>query len=180
MLAVSDTGGGMSSEVLGRGVRALLHHQAGRQGAPGLGLAQAYGFVKQSGGHIKIYSELGHGTTVKIYLPRTRRAQDAADAADARPAQGGSERILVVEDDDGVRAAVVDTLTELGYSVTRAENAEAALKLLQGGARIDLLFTDVVMPGALSTRDFTAPGAGDEPEAAGAVHLRLYPERHCP
>jgi len=118
-----------------------------------LGLAQAYGFVKQSGGHIKIYSEPGEGTTVKIYLPRTRRAQDALDNGGQQPALGGSERILVVEDDEGVRAAVVDMLTDLGYRVERAENAEAALKLLEGGSGIDLLFTDVVMPGSMSTRE---------------------------
>jgi CheY-like chemotaxis protein len=121
----------------------------------GLGLAQAYGFVKQSGGHIKIYSEVGEGTTVKLYLLRTRRAQDALDAASAQPVEGGSEHILVVEDDEGVRAAVVDMLTDLGYCVQRAENAEAALKLLESGVAADLLFTDVVMPGAISTREFT-------------------------
>jgi CheY-like chemotaxis protein len=119
----------------------------------GLGLAQAYGFVKQSGGHIKIYSEAGEGTTVKIYLPRTRRAQDMLDLSGHQPVQGGNERILVVEDDEGVRAAVVDMLTDLGYSVLRAENAEAALKLLEDGARMDAIFTDVVMPGAVSTRE---------------------------
>jgi signal transduction histidine kinase/CheY-like chemotaxis protein len=154
MLAVSDTGSGMSPEVMGRVFEPFFTTKPEGKGT-GLGLAQAYGFVKQSGGHIKIYSELGEGTTVKIYLPRTRRAQDAADAADARPVEGGNECILVVEDDEGVRAAVVDTLTDLGYSVLRAENAEAGLKLLEGGARVDLLFTDVVMPGAISTREFT-------------------------
>jgi CheY-like chemotaxis protein len=90
---------------------------------------------------------------VKIYLPRTRRAEDVLDIAGQQPALGGSERILVVEDDEGVRAAVVDMLTDLGYRVRRAENAEAALTLLESGAGIDLLFTDVVMPGAISTRD---------------------------
>jgi signal transduction histidine kinase/DNA-binding response OmpR family regulator/CHASE3 domain sensor protein len=153
MLAVSDTGSGMSSEVIGRVFEPFFTTKPEGKGT-GLGLAQAYGFVKQSGGHIKIYSELGEGTTVKMYLPRTRRAQDAADATDGRPVEGGNESILVVEDDEGVRAAVVDTLTDLGYSVLRAENAEAGLKLLEGGARIDLLFTDVVMPGAISTREF--------------------------
>ena len=145
----------------------------------GLGLAQAYGFVKQSGGHIKIYSELGQGTTIKLYLPRTRREQDAPDAASALPVEGGSERILVVEDDEGVRAAVVDMLTDLGYRVQRAENAEAALAVLKGGAgRPDLHrcgdaghhFHPRIHP----------PGAGDASRGAGALHLRLYPERHRP
>jgi len=121
----------------------------------GLGLAQAYGFVKQSSGHIKIYSEPGHGTTIKIYLPRTRRERDALDQIGAQPALGGSETILVVEDDDGVRAAVVDMLGDLGYRVLKAESAEEALALLHRGQPVQLLFTDVVMPGAISTREFT-------------------------
>jgi len=152
MLAVSDTGSGMTPEVTARVFEPFFTTKPEGRGT-GLGLAQAYGFVKQSGGHIKIYSEVGEGTTVKIYLPRTRRAQDAADAASQQAVQGGNERILVVEDDEGVRAAVVDMLTDLGYRVQRAENAEAALKLLEGGAQVDLLFTDVVMPGSISTRE---------------------------
>jgi signal transduction histidine kinase/CheY-like chemotaxis protein len=154
MLAVSDTGSGMTSEVMTRVFEPFFTTKPEGKGT-GLGLAQAYGFVKQSGGHIKIYSEVGEGTTVKIYLPRTRRAQDAADAANQQAALGGSERILVVEDDEGVRAAVVDMLTDLGYHVQRAENADAALKLLEGGAKVDLLFTDVVMPGPVTTRELT-------------------------
>jgi CheY-like chemotaxis protein len=154
MLAVSDTGSGMTPEVLSRVFEPFFTTKPEGKGT-GLGLAQAYGFVKQSGGHIKIYSEVGEGTTVKLYLPRTRRAQDTLDAASAQPVEGGSERILVVEDDEGVRAAVVDMLIDLGYSVQRAENAEAALKLLESGVPADLLFTDVVMPGAISTREFT-------------------------
>jgi CheY-like chemotaxis protein len=152
LLAVSDTGSGMTPEVMSRVFEPFFTTKPEGKGT-GLGLAQAYGFVKQSGGHIKIYSEVGEGTTVKIYLPRTRRAQDALDASSRQPAQGGNERILVVEDDEGVRAAVVDMLADLGYAVQRAENSEAALKLLEGGAKVDLIFTDVVMPGAVSTRE---------------------------
>ncbi|MES2255670.1 MAG: response regulator [Pseudomonadota bacterium] len=154
MLAVSDTGTGMTPDVMSRVFEPFFTTKPEGKGT-GLGLAQAYGFVKQTGGHIKIYSEIGEGTTVKIYLPRTRRAQDALDPPGQQPALGGNERILVVEDDEGVRAAVVDMLTDLGYRVQRAENAEAALKLLEEGAKIDLLFTDVVMPGAISTREMT-------------------------
>jgi signal transduction histidine kinase/DNA-binding response OmpR family regulator len=154
MLAVSDTGIGMTPEVMNRVFEPFFTTKPEGKGT-GLGLAQAYGFVKQTGGHIKIYSEIGEGTTIKIYLPRTRRAQDALDVTNQQQALGGSERILVVEDDEGVRAAVVDMLTDLGYRVQRAENAEAALKLLEAGARLDLLFTDVVMPGAISTREMT-------------------------
>ena len=152
MLAVTDTGTGMTPEVLGRVFEPFFTTKPEGKGT-GLGLAQAYGFTKQSGGHIKIYSEVGHGTTIKLYLPRTRRQTDVMEKA-APAAQGGSERILVVEDDEGVRAAVADMLTELGYAVSRAEHAEAALAVLKT-EKPDLIFTDVVMPGAISTRDFT-------------------------
>jgi signal transduction histidine kinase/CheY-like chemotaxis protein len=153
VVAVTDTGTGMTPEVMSRVFEPFFTTKPEGKGT-GLGLAQAFGFTKQTGGHIKIYSELGHGTTIKLYLPRTRRETDALDASAGLPVEGGSERILVVEDDDGVRAAVVDMLTELGYRVSRAENAEAALAVLKGEAP-DLIFTDVVMPGNISTREFT-------------------------
>jgi CheY-like chemotaxis protein len=121
----------------------------------GLGLAQAYGFVKQSGGHIKIYSELGQGTTVKLYLPRTRQSEEAVQTENFKPMQGGSERILVVEDDADVREAVCEMLRELGYQVVSAENAQNGLWKLEQGAEPDLLFTDVIMPGPIPTREFT-------------------------
>ena len=154
MLAVSDTGTGMTPDVMSRVFEPFFTTKPEGKGT-GLGLAQAYGFVKQSGGHVKIYTEPGEGTTVRIYLPRTRRAQDMLDASGRQPAQGGNERILVVEDDESVRTAVVDMLNDLGYSVLRADNAEAALKLLEEGARVDLIFSDVVMPGAVSIRDLS-------------------------
>jgi CheY-like chemotaxis protein len=153
MLAVSDTGTGMTPEVMTRVFEPFFTTKPEGKGT-GLGLAQAYGFVKQSGGHIKIYSEPGEGTAIKLYLPRTRRQTDAQDVARGAPVEGGSERILVVEDDEGVRGAVVDMLSDLGYRVSRAENAERALEMLKGEVP-DLIFTDVVMPGAISTREFT-------------------------
>jgi CheY-like chemotaxis protein len=153
VLAVSDTGTGMTPEVMSRVFEPFFTTKPEGKGT-GLGLAQAFGFTKQTGGHIKIYSELGHGTTIKLYLPRTRRETDALDASAGLPVEGGNERILVVEDDEGVRAAVVDMLTELGYRVSRAENAEAGLEALKNEVP-DLIFTDVVMPGAISTREFT-------------------------
>ena len=153
MLAVSDTGTGMTPEVLTRVFEPFFTTKPEGKGT-GLGLAQAYGFIKQTGGHIKIYSEPGHGTAIKLYLPRTRRERDALDQAGDQPAQGGSEHILVVEDDDGVRTAVVDMLTELGYRVSKAGDAESALALLET-IKPDLVFTDVVMPGTLHTREFT-------------------------
>jgi len=153
MLAVTDTGSGMTPEVLGRVFEPFFTTKPEGKGT-GLGLAQAFGFVKQSGGHIKIYSEVGHGTSVKLYLPRTRREADVLDTGAGLPARGGHERILVVEDDKDVRGAVVDMLTDLGYQVSHAENAETALAQLRKQAP-DLIFTDVVMPGAISTREFT-------------------------
>jgi signal transduction histidine kinase/CheY-like chemotaxis protein len=153
MLAVTDTGTGMTQEVLARVFEPFFTTKPEGRGT-GLGLAQAYGFVKQSGGHIKIYSEPGEGTTIKIYLPRTRREQDTPRSASTNIPRGRNERVLVVEDDEGVRAAVVDMLGELGYRVRSAANAQEALAVLERET-VDLLFTDVVMPGNIATRDFT-------------------------
>jgi signal transduction histidine kinase/DNA-binding response OmpR family regulator len=153
MLAVSDTGTGMPAAVVARVFDPFFTTKPEGKGT-GLGLSQVYGFVKQSGGHVKIYSEPGQGTTVKIYLPRTRKPQEGLDAVVTTDVIGGTESILVVEDDAGVRAAVVDILADLGYSVLKAESAEQGLAVISSGARIDLLFTDVVMPGAINTRDF--------------------------
>ena len=152
MLAVTDTGTGMTPEVLGRVFEPFFTTKPEGKGT-GLGLAQAYGFVKQTGGHIKIYTEIGHGTSIKLYLPRTRREVDMPDHSAGLPVEGGSEHVLVVEDDEGVRAAVVDMLGELGYRVSRAENAESALEVLRKETP-DLIFTDVVMPGDIPTREF--------------------------
>ena len=152
MLAVSDTGTGMPQEIVARVFDPFFTTKGEGRGT-GLGLSQVYGFTKQSGGHIKIYSELGVGTTVKLYLPRTRQVQEPAAAVSKMPVEGGHETILVVEDDAGVRAATVDMLSELGYSVLRAENAEQALVILSSGVPVDVLFTDVVMPGPINTRE---------------------------
>jgi CheY-like chemotaxis protein len=108
-----------------------------------------YGFVKQSGGHIKIYSEPGQGTTVRLYLPRARAAEDLETKIDSGPTTGGTETVLVAEDDADVRATVVDMLTELGYRVLQAREAQSALAIVESGIPIDLIFTDVVMPGPL-------------------------------
>ncbi|GGB85584.1 hybrid sensor histidine kinase/response regulator [Pseudoduganella buxea] len=148
MLSVTDTGCGMPPDVLQRAFEPFFTTKPEGEGT-GLGLSMAYGFVKQSRGHIKIYSEPGQGTSVKIYLPRTMTA--AVDDMTPRdgPVTGGSETILVVEDDDGVRTVVIDMLAALGYRVLHAENGEQALRIVESGEAIDLLFTDVVMPGAL-------------------------------
>jgi CheY-like chemotaxis protein len=153
MLAVTDTGEGMSAEVLGRAMEPFFTTKGPGKGS-GLGLAMIYGFVKQSGGHIKIYSEVGHGTTVRIYLPRA----DAAAAVEVEHRSeavlpGGRETVLVVEDDEEVRRLVMGQLAELGYRVLEASSGPDALPVLRGEEPIDLLFTDVVMPGGMTGRD---------------------------
>lgn len=148
MLGITDTGTGMSREVLERAFDPFFTTKPEGEGT-GLGLSMAYGFVKQSGGHIRIYSEVGHGTTVRIYLPRSLTESQLTAPRRNTPLMGGQESILVVEDDLNVQATVIDILIELGYSVLKADNAEQALAVLSSGARVDLLFTDVVMPGNL-------------------------------
>jgi PAS domain S-box-containing protein len=148
MVAVTDTGTGMSPDVMERVFEPFFTTKPEGQGT-GLGLSMVYGFVKQSSGHIKIYSELGHGTTIRLYLPRVRQDEDLPTEIDAGPVKGGTETIMVVEDDEEVRTVVVEMLTELGYRVLKAKDAQSALAIIESGIAIDLLFTDVVMPGPL-------------------------------
>ncbi|MGZ6014020.1 MAG: response regulator, partial [Caulobacteraceae bacterium] len=147
MISVSDTGAGMPPEVAARAFDPFYTTKGVGRGT-GLGLSQVHGFVKQSGGHVKIYSEPGVGTTVKLYLPRIRRQAEAADAADAAaaPRARGEEIVLVVEDEERVRHLSVDALRELGYVVVQAADASQALSVLEMQPRVDLLFTDIVMP----------------------------------
>jgi len=148
MVAVSDTGGGIHPEILEKVFDPFFSTKPAGQGT-GLGLSMVHGFVKQSGGHIKIYSERGQGSTVRIYLPRSQEDEDAQLELGASAVIGGSETILLVEDDENVRATTAETLSELGYGVLRAKDADGALVIVDSGAAIDLLFTDIVMPGAL-------------------------------
>jgi PAS domain S-box-containing protein len=148
MIAVSDTGSGIAPEILEKVFDPFFTTKPEGQGT-GLGLSMVHGFVKQSGGHINIYSELGQGSTVRIYLPRSRENEDAQVEVIGGPVVGGSETILLVEDDEDVRATAAEMLSELGYSVLRAKNADSALVIIESGAKIDLLFTDIVMPGTL-------------------------------
>jgi two-component system, NtrC family, sensor kinase len=151
-IAVSDTGAGMAKDVLERAFEPFFTTKQSGQGT-GLGLSQVYGFVKQSGGHVKIYSELGEGTSVKIYLPRSSAKYESREATAEAAARGRpDERILVVEDDADVRAYVVETLGSLGYHVLQAAGASEALELLDQHQAIDLLLTDVVMPGVNGRR----------------------------
>jgi two-component system, NtrC family, sensor kinase len=147
LIAVTDTGSGMTKEVIDRAFEPFFTTKQSGQGT-GLGLSQVYGFVKQSGGHVKIYSEAGDGTTVKIYLPRSVGKSAAVEESRGEPSRGRSgECILVVEDDADVRGYVVETLGTLGYDVLEAADAEDALRLLRENRTVRLLLTDVVMPG---------------------------------
>jgi PAS domain S-box-containing protein len=152
MLAVTDTGTGMPTEVMKQVFDPFFTTKPEGKGT-GLGLSMVYGFIKQSGGHINIYSEVGHGTTIKMYLPRTLEAEDVKGIVEDQVVIGGSETILVVEDDDNVRIVVADMLRELGYQVLQASNPESALSIIESGIKIDLLFSDVVMPGTLRSPD---------------------------
>ncbi len=147
MIAITDTGGGMPPEVASRVFDPFFTTKAAGKGT-GLGLSQVFGFVKQSRGHVKIYSEIGAGTTVKVYLPRKTGGGEASERQSVQPEQVGnpSEVILVVEDDPLMRRTSTEALIELGYTVLESENAAAALSVLQSRPDITLLFTDVVMP----------------------------------
>jgi CheY-like chemotaxis protein len=149
---VSDTGKGMDEATIAKAFEPFFTTKPVGRGT-GLGLSQVYGFVKQSGGHVKIYSEVGQGTTVRIYLPRYTaegsREQEMAPEESA-PNGDSEETVLVVEDDDDVRTYSVDVLRELGYRVVEAHDGPSALRLLQRQHRVDLLFTDVVLPGGMT------------------------------
>ena len=153
VIAVTDTGSGMSTEVLERAFEPFFSTKPEGKGT-GLGLSMVYGFVKQSGGHAAVYSELGEGTTVKLYLPRSNQDEDPAPINwSSGPVQGGTETVLVVEDDEDVRETAVATLVGLGYRVLRAKDADSALPVVDSGVHIDVLFTDVMMPGKLRSRE---------------------------
>ena len=148
VMAVSDTGVGMDAETRAKAFDPFYTTKEVGKGT-GLGLSMVYGFVKQSGGHVKIYSEPGQGTTMKVYLPKMvgERPEDVSHATETVEFGRGHETVLVVEDDDDVRAFTVDSLRELGYRVVEAPNGQAALRLMDRPEHvIDLLFTDVVMP----------------------------------
>lgn len=152
VLVVSDTGCGMPPEIVKQVFEPFFSTKSPDRGT-GLGLSMVYGFVKQTGGHINIYSEEGIGTSVKIYLPRTSSQEQEEIRAVAAPVRGGDETILIVEDDDEVRDTVAQLLDDLGYRILRAADAASALAVLESGIPIDLLFTDVVMPGSMTAID---------------------------
>ncbi len=150
-VSVSDTGMGMTQEIVDRCFEPFFTTKSAEKGT-GLGLSMVYGFVKQSGGHIKVYSETGHGTSVKIYLPRADRQVQAGMASE--PAKGalsqGREVVLVVEDNADLRTVMIKQLTDLGYETREADNAKAALAELAKHPEIELLFTDIIMPGGMT------------------------------
>ncbi|MFT4121980.1 CHASE3 domain-containing protein [Bradyrhizobium sp.] len=157
MLAVSDSGTGMPPDVQLKAFEPFFTTKEVGKGS-GLGLSMVYGFVKQSGGHIKIYSEPGHGTTIKLYLPPGEGMIEVAAAATPQ-AEGGAETILVVEDDTLVRNFVTAQLQSLGYKTIAAADSKAALQLIEAGQPFDLLFTDVVIPGGMSGRELAEKAA---------------------
>jgi PAS domain S-box-containing protein len=147
-ISVTDNGTGMPDDVVTRAFEPFFTTKEIGQGT-GLGLSQVYGFVKQSGGHVKIYSEPGQGSTVKIYLPRAtgKKSGEQRGPSVSAPQAYGKEAILVVEDDDNVRAFISETLEELNYVVLQAGDAPSALQALDAAERVDLLLTDVILPG---------------------------------
>jgi signal transduction histidine kinase/ActR/RegA family two-component response regulator len=166
MIAVTDTGVGMPADVAERAFEPFFTTKATGKGT-GLGLSQVYGFIKQTHGHVKIYSELGHGTTVKIYLPRlfgeTVPRPEAAGGADVESSGRPEEVVLVVEDEDRVRQFAVEALRELGYTVLHASGASEALAKLKAHSEVTLLLTDIVMPDR-SGRELAELALKDKPE----------------
>ncbi len=180
VIEITDTGTGMPPEVKARVFEPFYTTKPVGQGT-GLGLSMVYGFIKQSGGSVKIYSEVGHGTTVRLYLPRA--AADVAEAASPALAPeavvGGRETILVVEDNADVRRMVESQLTGLGYHVLIAEHGPAALAVLQSGAMVDLLFSDVVMPEGVNGFELAAAATRVRPELK-VLLTSGFPDRQAP
>ncbi|MBU6462832.1 MAG: PAS domain S-box protein [Bradyrhizobium sp.] len=163
MIAVSDTGSGIAPRNLERVFDPFFTTKDVGKGT-GLGLSMVYGLVKQSNGHIKIYSEQGHGTSVKMYLPRATKADPGATEMPAlAPVRGGHEAVLIVEDDALVRKLVVTQICSLGYTALEASNAAEALAAIRSNAAIDLLLTDVIMPGSMNGRQLADEAVKQRP-----------------
>jgi CheY-like chemotaxis protein len=164
MIAVTDDGQGMPPDVLERVFEPFFTTKEVGKGS-GLGLSMVYGFIKQSAGHVTIYSEPGLGTTVRMYLPasasRSAAAAPRGTQDDSLPT--GRETVLVAEDDPFVRAFAVRTLEALGYRVIAVVNGPEALSRLHGGDKVDLLFTDVVMPGGMNGWELAERARGARP-----------------
>lgn len=165
LVAVTDTGAGIPPEILELVLEPFFSTKSEGKGS-GLGLSMVYGFLKQSGGHLKIYSEVGHGTTIKIYMPRTLQVEDNVVDLNTVSAKGGTETVLVVEDDDAVRETSVALLADLGYRVLKARDAQSAFTVIDSGVHIDLLFTDVVMPGPMRSTELARKAKALFPDMA--------------
>jgi CheY-like chemotaxis protein len=164
MIAVSDTGEGMAPDLLDKVFEPFFTTKEVGKGS-GLGLSMVYGFVKQSNGHIKIYSEVGHGTTVKLYLPQAAGLVGPDKVTErSGDAERGGETILVVEDDPLVRQYVLTQIQSLGYSTFFASNGAEALAVIDSGKEIDLLFTDVIMPGSMNGRELAEAAIKRRPD----------------
>jgi CheY-like chemotaxis protein len=188
---VTDSGSGMDPEIATRAFEPFFTTKDVGKGS-GLGLSQVYGFVKQSGGHVVIESAPGAGTTVSLYLPRNELPEEAAATRAANSTGAAEKTILVVEDNAEVRDIAAAMIGDLGYRVLTAYDAASALALIRGGAPIDLLFTDVVMPGGMSgvelaraaqrlrplkailTSGYAGPADSDEAAAEFAIVLKPY------
>ena len=154
-LSVHDTGDGMDSETLKQAFEPFFTTKADGHGT-GLGLSMVFGFVKQSGGHIDMTSTPGEGTVVRMYFPRSLRIQTREQPVRRAQHDGGHETILVVEDHEEVRDTAVEFLQSAGYQVLVAANGDSAMQVLQDGTKVDLIFTDVVMPGLIKSSDLAA------------------------
>ncbi|WP_150710786.1 PAS domain-containing sensor histidine kinase [Pseudomonas fluorescens] len=154
-VAVADTGAGMPAHILAQAFEPFFTTKADGQGT-GLGLSMVFGFVKQSGGHIEMSSVEGQGTRVQLYFPRSLRPLPSEPATPDAQHRGGHETILVVEDNEAVRSSVVELLCEEGYRVLTAANGDAAMQMLLDGVAVELIFTDVVMPGLIKSSDLAA------------------------
>jgi signal transduction histidine kinase len=161
-VVITDSGTGMPPEVIERAFEPFFTTKDVGRGT-GLGLSMVYGLAKQSHGHVKIYSELGHGTSIRLYLPRAANAAAAPErrAAELRP--GGHETVLVVEDDPAVRMVALNILKSIGYRVLEAPDGKAALEILRGPGAIDLLFTDLVMPNGMGGQDLLRAARAERP-----------------
>ena len=165
MISVSDTGIGMTGEEIDKAFQPFFTTKEPGQGT-GLGLSMVYGFVQRSGGLIKIYSEPGKGTTVRLYLPKAGQSIDPLDLVSVdsnAELPDGNETVLIVDDEEGLRRVAVDLLENLGYQTLTADSALQAMKLLRENPQIDLLFSDVVMPGAMDGYELAKAALGDNP-----------------
>jgi PAS domain S-box-containing protein len=164
-VCVADTGDGMAPQVLAQAFEPFFTTKPDGQGT-GLGLSMVFGFVKQSGGHIEMSSVVGQGTRVELYFPRSLRSMDSETSTLDMHLRGGHERVLVVEDNEAVRVSSVELLREEGYQVLTAANADVAMQMLLEGVAVDLIFTDVVMPGLIKSSDLAAWAKVQNPPVA--------------